>query len=63
MDIVLRNLIGTRVFIFIEDLIIFSDTAKEHAQRLQEVLRKFDEANLQLQPGKCKIAQPEVRYL
>jgi len=63
MDIVLRNLIGTNCWIFIHDLIVFSNTAKEHAQRLEEVLRRLEEANLQLHPGKCEIAQPEVRYL
>ena len=63
MDIVLRNLIGTHCWIFIDDLIVFSNTAEEHAQRLEEVLRRLEEANLQLHPGKCEIAQPEVRYL
>jgi len=61
MDIVLRNLIGTHCWIFIDDLIVFSNTAEEQAQRLQEVLRRLDEANLQPDPGKCEIAQPEVR--
>ena len=32
MDIVLRNLIGTHCWIFIDDLIVFSNTAEEHAQ-------------------------------
>ena len=41
---------------------MFSNTAEQHAQRL-EVLRRLDEANLQLHPGKCEIAQPEVLYL
>jgi hypothetical protein len=63
MDIVLRNLIGTGVFIFINDLIIFSDAADEQAQRLEVVLSRLEQANLQLHPGKCKISQPEVRYL
>jgi hypothetical protein len=63
MDIVLRNLIGTHCRIFIDDLIVFSNTAEKHAQRLEDVLRRLDEANLQLHPGKCEIAQPEVRYL
>jgi len=44
-------------------LIVFSNTAEEYAQRLEEVLRRLDKANLQLHPGKCEIAQPEVRYL
>jgi len=63
MDIVLRNLIATHCLIFIDNLIMFSNTAEEHAQRLEEVLRSLDEANLQLYPGKCEIAQPEVCYL
>jgi len=63
MDIVLRNFIGTHCWIFIDDLIVFSKTAEGHAQRLEEVLRRFDEANLQLHSGKCVIVQPEVRYL
>jgi len=42
---------------------VFSNTAEEHAQRLEETLRRLDEANLQLHPGKCEIAQPEVRYV
>ena len=42
---------------------MFSNTAEEHAQRLVEVLRRLDQANSQLHPGKCVIAQPEVRYL
>jgi hypothetical protein len=63
MDIVLRNHVGTQEFIFIDDLIIFSNTAEEHARRLEAVLSRFDQANLLFHPGKCKIAQPEVRYL
>jgi hypothetical protein len=63
MDIVLRNVIVTHWWIFIDDLIVFSNTAEEHAQRLEVILRRLDEANLQLHPGKCEIAQPELRYL
>jgi len=60
---VLRNLIGTQCWIFLDDLIVFSNTAEDHPQRLEEVLRRYNEANLQLHHAKCVIAQPEVRYL
>ena len=63
MDIVLRNLVGTHCWIFVDDLLVFSNIAEEHARRLEEVLLRLDEANLQLHPGKCEIAQYEVRYL
>ena len=63
MDVVLRNLVGTECWVFIDDVIIFSKTAQEHAQRLGNVLQRFDKANLQLHPGKCVFAQPQVQYL
>jgi hypothetical protein len=59
---VLRNLIGVRCYVFIDDT-IFSKSAEEHAARLENVLESFDKANLQLHPGKCAIAQPQVNYL
>ena len=62
MDVVLQNLIGVQCYVFIDD-IIFSKSAEEHAARLENVLERFDKENLQLHPGKCAIAQPQVHYL
>jgi hypothetical protein len=63
MDTVLRNLIGVECYVYLDDLIIFSSTAEEHARRLENVFQRFEEANLQLHPGKCVFAQPQVQYL
>ena len=60
---ILRNLIGVQCYVFIDDIIIFSKSAEEHAARLENVLERFDKGNLQLHPGKCEIAQPRVNYL
>ena len=38
MDVVLRNLIGVQCYVFIDDIIIFSKSAEEHAARLENVL-------------------------
>jgi hypothetical protein len=38
--------------------LLFSKPEEKHAQRLENVLQRFDEANLQLQPGKCVRATP-----
>jgi hypothetical protein len=61
MDVVLRKIIGVECYVFIDD-IIFSKSA-EHAARLENVLERFDKANVQLHPGKCEIAHPQVNYL
>jgi len=63
MDIVLKNLLGEECYVFIDDVIIFSKTAAEHFARLENVLARFEKANLQLHPGKCVISKPQVNYL
>ena len=63
MDSVLKDLDGTDCCIYLDDLILFSKTAEEHAEKLERVLERFERANLQLHPGKCVIAQPKVKYL
>ena len=57
------DLIGSELFVFIDDLIVFSKSAEEHAIRPEHVLQRLEKANLQLHPGKCVFAQPRVRYI
>jgi hypothetical protein len=47
---VLQDLVGIDCFVYLNGLIIFSKTAKEHAEKLERVLEKFEKANLQFQP-------------
>jgi hypothetical protein len=60
---VLKNLTGTECWVFIDDVIVYAKTAEEHAQRLANVLERFERANLQLQPEKCEFAKDQVNYL
>jgi hypothetical protein len=62
-DLVLRNLIGHEAWVFIDDVLIYSDTVEEHAKRLANVFERFIKANLQLQPEKCAFAKDKVTYL
>ena len=61
IDTVLRDLIGPESWAFIDE-VIFSRSI-EHAQRLENVLERFEAAKLQLHPGKCVNTQPRVQYL
>jgi hypothetical protein len=63
MDTVLKNLVGTECYIYLDDCVIFSSTAEEQARRLENFLQWFDKANLQLYLGKCVVTQPKVEYL
>jgi len=61
VDIVLKNLVAIYRHVYLDDVIF--KRAQEHAQRLEDVLHRFGRANLQLNPDKCVIAQPQVIYL
>jgi hypothetical protein len=60
---VLKNLTGTECWVFIDDVMVCAKTAKEYAQRLVNVLERFERADLQLQPEKCEFAKDQVQYL
>ncbi len=52
-----------KVLIFLDDLIIFSDTLEEHECRLLRVLQRLKEFGLKLSPKQCKFFQTSVCYL
>jgi hypothetical protein len=62
MDVVLKDLVGDVCYYFIDDIVIFSKTSADHTARLENVLRLFEQTNLQLNPEKWAIAQPRVDY-
>ena len=63
MDKVLHSLLGVCCFVYIDDIIIYSRNAAEHAHHLKLVMDRLRAAGLKVKPGKCKIAQTEVKLL
>lgn len=51
------------VLVFLDDLIIFSDSLEEHERRLMRVLHRLKEYGLKLSLEKCKFFQTTVWYL
>lgn len=51
------------VLVFLDDLIVFSDSIEEHETRLLHVLSRLKEYGLKLSLEKCKFFQESVRYL
>ena len=51
------------VIIYLDDIIIFSKTPKEHIQRLRGVFQKLHEAGLKLKPKKCEFFTTKISYL
>ena len=49
--------------IYLDDIIIFSKTPKEHLHHLRLVFKKISEAGLKLKPSKCKFFKTRLEYL
>ena len=63
MNKVLAGLINKCVFVYIDDLVIYSSNPAEHAKHLRLVLERLKNAGLRIKTSKCTIAAPEVELL
>ena len=63
MELTLSGLQWNICLIYIDDIIVFGKTFKEHLDRLDQVVRRVQEAGLKLKPEKCQLFQDEVVFL
>ena len=49
--------------VYLDDIIIFSDTKEEHLKILEAVFQKLCAAGLKLKPSKCFFFREEIEYL
>jgi len=61
MGKVLENTKGAVVYL--DDILIFTESEQKHYKVLEEVLKKVGQAGLRINPEKCHILKREVKYL
>uniref|UniRef100_A0A5S6QYL9 RNA-directed DNA polymerase n=1 Tax=Trichuris muris TaxID=70415 RepID=A0A5S6QYL9_TRIMR len=61
MDTVVRGL--PRVFVYIDDILVFSRTDDEHRTDLHAVFERLHRYGLTIRPEKCVFGQPSVEFL
>ena len=49
--------------IYLDDIVIFSNTFEEHVEKLQAVFKRLQEHGLKLKPSKCELFRSQVVYL
>ena len=49
--------------IYLDDVLIFSETAKQHYERLRQIFECIRSSGIKLAPNKCKFMLREVKYL
>jgi len=64
MNDLLRDIIEKgEIVVFIDDVLIATETEKEHDEIIEEVLRKMEENDLFVKPKKCVWKTKEVEFL
>jgi hypothetical protein len=63
METVLQDLHWTKCVVYLDDILIFSDTVYVHMSRLENVFEPLSAAGLKLKPSKCSFFQSKVKYL
>jgi transposase InsO family protein len=63
MNLVLSGFLGHFCMIYIDDIIIYSETAEQHLQHIEQILEKLDEAGLRIKLSKCQIFRTSIKYL
>jgi hypothetical protein len=63
MDIVLAGIKWQYALVYLDDIIIYSRTWRDHIQHLEEVFQRLDKANLKCNPEKCELMKTKVKFL
>lgn len=50
-------------YIYLDDIIIYSNTFEEHVDRLEQIFRRLREIHLKLSPKKCEFCKQKVKYV
>ncbi|CAK9834654.1 Retrovirus-related Pol polyprotein from transposon 17.6 [Anthophora retusa] len=63
MDQVLTGLQGTELFVYLDDIVVYSSSLREHEIKVKKLLSRLREHGLTLQTNKCQFLRKEVTYL
>ena len=63
MDVILSDIKFSQVMVFLDDILIFSETFESHLERMENVFQRLQEARLTVKPSKVFLMLPGVKYL
>jgi len=63
LDIILSGMTWQTCLVYLDDVIVFSDTAENHLRALDEALTRLGRAGVTLKAKKCQFFQTSVDYL
>ena len=62
MNEALRDLTHQYVIVYLDDIVVYSDTTKDYFNHLEEVFCQLDKVGLYVKPLKCTIGASELEF-
>lgn len=64
MDCLFGHSLGleNKIFVYLDDLVIVSESFEEHLEILEVVVKRLSDANLTINFEKCQFCRPELKY-
>ena len=63
MELTLQDINLEFCLVYLDDVLVFSNTVEEHLQRLEAIFERLLKANLKLKPSKCHFLLRRIKYL
>ena len=63
VTLLLSGMLHTEALAYLDDCVLFSKSISQHMGTLEEVLKRFSDANLKLKPRKCQLFRSSIVYL
>lgn len=63
MNADLSGLQNHRWFVYLDDIVVFTDNLKNHNKRFIEIFQRLSDYNLKIYQDKCEFLRLEVMYL
>ena len=63
MNLLFADMIDTSIFMYIDDILIFSKNKSEHRKHVKAVFQRLAENSFHIKHHKCTIFTPSVEFL
>ena len=63
MQVVLHDFLYKGVDVYLDDIVVYTETEEEHVSLLRQVIDKLEAVGFRLKRSKCKFFEPSISYL
>jgi hypothetical protein len=63
MTTIFGDIIGEYVWVYLDNVVVFSESVQEHMQHLREIFKRLQNASFYLKLSKCQLMQKSIKLL